>query len=92
MRPARAALALWLVLAIVIFSVRFDWQVRAANYAFVRSQVVRHQQGQPTLTINEAFRPMVRDAAQEAAVWLLTIASLGALLTSIAARRQKLNA
>jgi hypothetical protein len=76
----------------VVFNVRFDWQVRAANHAFVRSQVVRHQQGQPTLTINQAFRPIVRQAALDNSVWLLAIAALGAALTVVAAKRQKLNA
>ena len=79
-------MALWFILAIVVFSVRFDWQMRAANYAFVRSQVVRHQQGLPTLTINEAFRPMVSAAAREAAVWLAAIAAFGAVATAASAR------
>ena len=82
----RTALALWFLLAIVVFNVRFDWQVRAANHAFVRSQIVRHQQGQPTLTINEAFRPMVRAAAGDAAFWLAVIASAGIAATVVAAR------
>ena len=89
---ARTALALWFLLAIVVFNVRFDWQVRAANHAFVRSQIVRHQQGQPTLTINDAFRPMVRQAAIDGATWLASIAALGALLTFAAARRTRLDA
>ena len=43
----RLAMALWFVLAIVVFNVTFDWNVRAANHAFVRSQIVRQQQGLP---------------------------------------------
>ena len=85
-RSARLALALWLLLAIVVFNVRFDWQTRMANHAFVRSQIVRHEQGLPTLSINEAFRPMVGDAAREAAVWLALIAAAGTAAT-VAARR-----
>ena len=85
----RTALALWFILAIVVFNVRFDWQVRAANHAFVRSQIVRHQQGQPTLTINDAFRPMVRDAAQDSAVWLAAIALTGTVATAVAARSNR---
>ena len=70
-------MASWFVLAIVVFNVKFDWDVRAANRAFVQSQVVRHQHGLPTLTINDGFRPMVRDAARHAAVWLAAIAAAG---------------
>ncbi|MBY0495278.1 MAG: hypothetical protein K2Y23_13785 [Cyanobacteria bacterium] len=86
------AMAVWFLLAIVVFNVRFDWQARAANHAFVRSQIVRHQQGQPTLTINDAFRPMVRQAAIDGSVWLVSIASLGVVLTAVAARRTGLDA
>ena len=79
-------MALWFVLAIVVFNVKFDWDVRAANHAFVRSQIVRHQQGLPTLTINDGFRPMVRDAAQHAAVWLVVIAVAGCAAAAAARR------
>jgi hypothetical protein len=86
MNPVRWAMGLWLLLAIVVFNVKFDWDMRAANNAFVQSQIVRHQQGLPTLTINDGFRPMVRDAAQHAAVWLAAIAAAGTAATAMAAR------
>jgi hypothetical protein len=89
MNPVRWAMGLWLLLAIVVFNVKFDWDMRAANHAFVRSQIVRHQQGLPTLTINDGFRPMVRDAAQHAAVWLAAIAAAGTAATAMAARVQR---
>ena len=79
-------MGLWLLLAIVVFNVKFDWDVRAANHAFVRSQIVRHQQGLPTLSINDGFRPMVRAAARQSAMWLVAIAAAGAAAT-VAARR-----
>ena len=91
-KSARTAMALWFLLAIFVFNVRFDWQARLGNHAFVRSQIVRHQQGLPTLTINDAFRPIVTAAAKEAALWSGAIAALGAVLTLAAARRQKLDA
>ena len=72
-------MGLWFLLAIVVFNVKFDWDVRAANNRCVRSQIVRHQQGLPTLTINDAFRPMVRDAARDASVWLIAIAAFGTI-------------
>ena len=87
--PVRVALGLWLLLAIVVFNVRFDWQTRMANHAFVRSQIARHAKGLPTLSINDGFRPMVRDAARQSTVWLAAIAATGAAATVIAARAQK---
>jgi hypothetical protein len=81
-------MALWFLLAIVVFNVRFDWQVRLASRVFVRSQIARHQQGLPTLSINDAFRPMVRDAARQSAMWLVAIAAAGAAATA-AARRSR---
>ena len=87
--PIRVAMGLWLLLAIIVFNVRFDWQARMAGHAFVRSQIVRHQQGLPTLSINDGFRPMVRDAAGDAAVWLVAIAATGAAATTVAARTQR---
>lgn len=79
-------MGLWLLLAVVVFNVKFDWDVRAANHAFVRSQIVRHQQGLPTLTINDGFRPMVRDAARRAAVWPAVIAVAGGAAAAAARR------
>ena len=82
----RTAVALWFLLAIVVFNVRFDWQARLAGHAFVRSQIVRHQQGLPTLSINDAFRPMVNAAAREAAIWFAVIACAGTAATAAASR------
>ena len=88
MNPVRWAMGLWLLLAIVVFNVKFDWDVRAANRAFVRSQIARHQQGLPTLSINDGFRPMVRDAARHAALWPVVIAVAGCAAAA-AARRDR---
>jgi hypothetical protein len=88
-RPVRVALGLWLLLAIVVFNVRFDWLTRMAGHAFVRSQIVRHEQGLPTLSINDGFRPMIRAAARRSALWLVAIAAAGAGATALAARAQR---
>lgn len=85
-RAARRAMALWILLAIVVFNVTFDWQVRMANHAFVRSQIVRQQRGQPTLTIEQGFRPMVRQAAFDSSVWLVAIAVAGVVAVAAADR------
>ena len=57
-------MGLWIVLAIAVFSVTFDWQTRVAGHAFVQAQVLRQRQGQPIVTINDGFTPMVRAAAR----------------------------
>jgi hypothetical protein len=87
-KAARTAMALWFLLAIVVFNVRFDWQSRMAGHQFVHAQLARRQQGLPLPTINEAFRPLVRQAAAEAARWLLLISATGAVLTVAASKRQ----
>jgi hypothetical protein len=87
--PVRVALGLWLLLAIVVFNVRFDWQTRMANHAFVRSQLARHAQGLPTLSIDDGFRPMVHDAARDAALWFAAVAATGAAATALAVRTQR---
>ena len=87
--PARWALGLWLVLAVVVFNVTFDWHVRVANYAFVRSQLTQYRQGLPVPTINDGFRPQVRAAAGRAALWLVLISTSGIALTFAAARTAK---
>jgi len=84
---SRVAIGLWILLAIVVFSVRFDWETRAAGHAFVRSQLARQRQGQPAISINDGFRPMVRDAARHAAVWLLVIAAAGTAAATVAGKR-----
>jgi hypothetical protein len=88
-RLAKAALALWLLLAVVVFNVTFDWETRAAGHAFVHSQRVRHAQGLPTLTINDGFRPMVNAAARHSAIWLVVIAAAGTAAATLAARSHR---
>ncbi|HYB95591.1 MAG TPA: hypothetical protein VEC39_11490 [Vicinamibacterales bacterium] len=85
-RPAAVAIGLWLALAIIVFNVRFDWQTRIAGHVFVQSQLARHRQGLPPVSINDGFRPMVRDAAGEAALWLMAVSGFG-LASVIAVQR-----
>jgi hypothetical protein len=60
-----------------------------AGHTFVRLQHERHTQGQATLSINEGFRPMVRQAGLDAATWLILIAASGSALTLAAAKTAK---
>ena len=85
-RPARVALGLWLLLAIVVFNVRFDWLTHAAGLDFVNQQLQRQHDGLPLPSIADGFEPMVHDAARSAAVWLVVIASAGTAATMLASR------
>jgi hypothetical protein len=91
-RAARLAMALWFLLAIVVFNVTFDWNTRMAGHGFVASQLIRRDQGRPVQTINDGFRPMVRQAAFDASRWLVVIAAAGAVLAYAAGKRAKLHA
>lgn len=88
-RQKQVALGLWLLLAIVVFNVRFDWQARLAAHAFVQAQLQRQAQGQPLPSLTDGFRPMVRAAAGEALVWLVAIAAAGTAATAVAARTSR---
>lgn len=85
-------MALWFLLAIVVFNVTFDWNARMANRAFVSSQLARQRHGVPVQTINDGFRPMVRAAAVDASKWLVLISAAGVMLTYLAGKRPILNA
>lgn len=88
-RSAKWAAGLWILLALVVFNVTFDWETRAAGHAFVTSQVARQQAGLPTISINDGFRPMVRAAARHSAVWLVGIAAVGIAATTVAGKQKK---
>jgi hypothetical protein len=85
--PARLALLLWAVLAVAVFSVTFDWQTRVAAWQFMGQQIERRAQGLPLDTIESGFRPRVRSAARQSAVWPLLILTGGTGAVLIASRR-----
>lgn len=86
---ARWAMGLWIVLAIAVFSVSFDWQTRLAGHEFVQAQLLRQQQGQPTVSISDGFKPTVAAAARQSAVWLVVIAAVGNAAVMAASQRRK---
>ena len=85
---AKLALALWAVLALAVFNVIFDWQTRVAGHEFVNAQHQRRVEGVPLDTIENGFRPMVRDAAVRASVWLFVILAGGTGAVWLAVRRE----
>jgi hypothetical protein len=84
----RWALGLWLVLAAIVFMVRFDWQTREAAHQFAAEQLARHERGLATTTINDGFRPRVRAEARRAALWSGLILVTGVGGTAWASRSQ----
>ena len=88
-RSAKWAMGLWLLLAVAVFCVSFDWQTRVAGHEFVKAQLLRQRQGQPVVSINDGYRPMVRSAARESAVWLVVIAAAGSAAVMAASQRRK---
>ncbi|MSO35324.1 MAG: hypothetical protein EXQ50_01255 [Acidobacteria bacterium] len=86
---ARVAIGLWAVLALVVFSVTFDWQTRKAGLLFASHQVQRHAAGLPVATITEGFRPMVRSAALRSSAWLGLSLITGVIATVAASRASK---
>ena len=90
--PAKLALALWIVLALAVFSVMFDYQTRIAGFDFIAAQAQRRMQGVPLETIENGFRPMVRSAALRSAAWPAVILSAGLGAVWVASRRQARNA
>jgi hypothetical protein len=83
------SLALWAVFALAVFSITFDWQTRQAGVDFIRSQVARRAQGAPLDTIDHGFRPRVRSAAVESAVWPLVMFATAAGVTLMSSRRAR---
>ena len=86
-RLVKWSLALWAVLAIAVFSITFDWETRQAGVDFIRAQVARRAQGAPLETIDRGFRPRVRSAAVESAVWPLVMFATAAGVTLMSSRR-----
>lgn len=87
----KVSLALWAGLAIAVFSIIFDAKTRAAGVDFLTAQVARRAQGAPLDTIDHGFRPRVREAARESALWPLLILTGGGAATMFSARRATLS-
>ena len=81
------SLALWAVLAIAVFSITFDWKTRQAGVDFIRLQMAHRAQGVPLDSIDHGFRPRVRSAAVESAVWPLVMFATAAGVTLLSSRR-----
>ena len=86
---ALLALALWAVLAALVFSVIFDLHTRVAAMDFMAAQYHRRISGASLETIEHGFRPLVRQAAWQAAPWPLLIFAIGTGATVLAERHSR---
>lgn len=84
-----AALAVWAVFAALSFSVIFDFHTRVAAADFLAAQYQRRARGLPLDTIERGVRPLVRQAARQAAPWPLLIFAIGAGATLAAERHSR---
>lgn len=82
-------IALWALFAFVVWNVAFDRQVSKAAYEFTQQQILRYQRSEPVNTIEEAFRPRVRDAAVLASAWTAGAVSAGLLLSRLVAKSKR---
>lgn len=89
MRRATAgrAFAFWGVLAFVVWNVTFDWATRRAAADFSHQQLAQHANAAPTVTINDGFRPLVRQAAVRSTVWAGLLMGIAGVTIAWASRR-----
>jgi len=86
-RRARLAAALWLVFALVVWLVRFDYAIDTAarTYLFRQHQYVLGRA--PSIAINGAMRPAAAAGALDATRWSAVVAVSGVAAVAWAARR-----
>ena len=78
----------WAIFAFVTWNVVFDRAVAVAGSEFAREQILRHQQGQPVRSIDDAFSPRVRAAAVTACGWTAVVLGAGVVVMSVSRRGQ----
>lgn len=83
----RLAVALWLAAAFVTWNVVFDRQLALEAARFASQNVLLHQQGRPTPTIDAGFRPLLPVAAVHATFWGGAVLAAGGVTLVLARRR-----
>jgi hypothetical protein len=76
----RAAIAWWAAFTFVGWNATFDREVARAGNEFTRTQIARYERGEAVTSIEQGFRPRVRDAALTASAVGAVIAAAGVLL------------
>jgi len=83
------AIVLWVTFAFVTWNAVFDRHVYVAAVRFTQEQIRRQQRGEQVSSIEEAFAPELRRAAERASIWGGGVLASGLALTAWAARRAR---
>jgi hypothetical protein len=85
----RLAVALWAVLAFVVWNVVFDAVMKEAEVDYLTRQAL-HQAGHgPPVALFAVMRPAVGHAARVAALWAVPLGAAGIAASLLAARRSR---
>lgn len=91
-RTRLLALALWLVLAIVVWNSVFDEAVNEAAHRYIATAIEASRAGQPLVSMDAIMRPAIVHGAWAATAWgLLTVAiGIAGLVWSVRRERLKM--
>lgn len=81
------AAALWVLLAVLVWNVRFDLGVRVAASAYLRARAIHVRGAGPRVEMASSMRAGIRDSARAATMWALPAAAVGAALLATRSRR-----
>lgn len=81
------AAALWLLLAFLVWNVRFDVGVRVSASAYLRARAMYVRGAGPRVEMASAMRAGARDSARAATMWALPAAAVGVALLVTRLRR-----
>ena len=88
MRDRRVlAAALWLVLAFLVWNVRFDYGVRVAAKAYLNQRALYLRGAAPQVEMASTMRAGIRDSAAAATVMALPLAAVAVWLAAPRLRR-----
>ncbi|MBK5297687.1 MAG: hypothetical protein JJE40_11055 [Vicinamibacteria bacterium] len=88
MRDRRVlAAALWLVLAFLVWNVRFDYGVRISARSYLTHRALYLRAAEPSIEMASAMRAGIRDSARAATVIALPLAGLAVWLAATRWRR-----
>ena len=86
-RTALVAAACWLVLAFLVWNVRFDYGVRVSAKQFLSARAACLRGDGPAVELGDAMRAGIRQAARDATALASPVGAVGAILLALATRR-----
>ena len=76
-RARRLAIALWLVMAVVVWNGLYDLRITLGVREYLMKQALHDAGRGPEVTISDAMHETVRDAVQVASLWMAIIFAAG---------------